>query len=113
VVKEENKPNDGTQAQGGSNDNNNNNNNNKKKKKKKKKKAGGNQSLARAPTATLATAATGGGRGLPRGDKRPRQSSNSDDGSSKCPMHNCRRHNALECREIKKLTKEFHEKMQQ
>jgi hypothetical protein len=102
AVKEDNKPNAGTQAQSGSNGNNNNN----------KKKAGGNQSLAGTPTTALAAAAVGGGRGLPRGDKCPRQPSNSNDGSSKCLVHNSRCHNMSECREIKKLTEEFCEKMQ-
>jgi hypothetical protein len=60
VVKEESKPNTGTQAQGGGNSNN----------KKKKEKVGGNQPLAGALITVVATAAAGGG---PRGDKRPRQ----------------------------------------
>jgi hypothetical protein len=54
-----------------------------------------------------------GGRGELRGDKCPRQPSNSDDGSTKCPVHNSTRHTASECREIKKLTEQFHKKMQQ
>jgi hypothetical protein len=88
AAKEESKPSAGAQAHGGGSS-------------KKKKKAGGNQLLAGAPTA--AAVAVGGGRGGPRGDKRPRQPSNSDDGSTKCPVHNSMRHTALECREIKKL----------
>jgi hypothetical protein len=100
VAKGESKPSAGAQAQGGGND-----------KKKKKKKAGGNQPLAGAPTA--AVAAAGGGRGGPRGDKRPRQPSNSDDGSTKCPVNNSTCHTASECWEIKKLTEQFREKMQQ
>jgi hypothetical protein len=75
------------QAQGGGDGNGDNN----------KKKAGGNQSLAGAPIA--AAAAAGGG----RGGKCPRQPSNSDDGSTKCPVHNSTRHTRAECREIKKL----------
>jgi hypothetical protein len=77
--------------------------------KKKKKKAGGNQPLAGAPT----VAAAGGGRGGPRGDKRPRQPSNSDDGNTKCLVHNSTRHTVSECQEIKKLAELFCEKMQQ
>jgi hypothetical protein len=108
VANGESTPSAGAQAPGGGNGNDN---NNKKKKKKKKKKAGGNQPLARAPTAAAAVA--GGGRGGPRGDKRPHQPSNSDDGSVKCPVHNSTRHTTAECQEIKKLTEQFHEKMQQ
>jgi hypothetical protein len=78
-----------------------------KKKKKKKKKAGGNQPLAGAPTA--AAAAAGGG----HGGKCPRQPSNSDDSSTKCPVHSSTRHTATECWEIKKLMEQFREKMQQ
>jgi hypothetical protein len=100
AAKGESKPSAGAQAQGGGND-----------KKKKKKKAGGNQPLAGAPTA--AAAAKGGGRGGLRGDKRPHQPSNSNNGSMKCPVHNSMRHTASECREIKKLTEQFCEKMQQ
>jgi hypothetical protein len=92
VAKGESTPSSGAQAQGGDNENGNTNN----------KKAGSNQPLARAPTA--ATAAVGGGRGGLRGDKRPRQPSNSDSGSTNCPVHNTMRHTATECREIKKLT---------
>jgi hypothetical protein len=95
-------PSAGAQAPGGGNGNCGN---------KKKKKAGGNQPLAGAPTG--ATAAEGGGRGGLRGDKRPRQPSNSDDGSTKCPVHNSTRHTAAECREIKKPAEQFREKMQQ
>jgi hypothetical protein len=75
VAKGESKPSVEAQAQGGGNGNNNN-----------KKKVGGNQSLAGAPTATAA--AVGGGRGGSRGDKCPHQPSNSDDGRTKCPVHN-------------------------
>jgi hypothetical protein len=64
-------------------------------------KAGGNQPLTGAPTAAAAVA--GGGRGGPRADKRPRQLSNSDDGNTKCPVHNSTCHSASECQEIKKL----------
>jgi hypothetical protein len=39
--------------------------------------------------------------------------SNSDDGRTKCPVHNSTGHTASECREIKKLTKQFRDKMQQ
>jgi hypothetical protein len=60
AVKEQSKPNAGTQAQGGGNGNN----------KKKKEKAGGKQPLAGALITVVAAAAAGGG---PRGDKRPRQ----------------------------------------
>jgi hypothetical protein len=102
AAKGESTPSTEAQAQGDDNGNCNNNNN---------KKADDNQALAEAPTA--AAAATGGGRGGPRGDKRPRQPSNSDDGSTKCPMHNFTRHTTAECREIKKLAEQFHEKMQQ
>jgi hypothetical protein len=98
AVKGKSKPSVGDQAQGGGSS-------------KKKKKAGGNQPLAGAPTA--ATAAVGGGRGEPRGDKRPCQPSNSDDGSTKCPVHNSTCHIASKCQEIKKLAEQFHEKMQQ
>jgi hypothetical protein len=97
VAKGESKPSAGAQAQGGSNGN-------------KKKKAGGNQPLAGAPTATAASA--GGGRGGLRGDKWPRQPSNSDDGNTKCQVHNSTRHTASECQEIKKLVEQFYEKMQ-
>jgi hypothetical protein len=55
----------------------------------------------------------GWGRGRPRGDKCPRQPSNSDDGSTKCPVHNSTCHTASECWEIKKPVKQFREKMQQ
>jgi hypothetical protein len=55
----------------------------------------------RQPTASRST--MGGGRGGPRGDKRPCQLSNSDDGSTKCPIHNSMRHSASKCQEIKKL----------
>jgi hypothetical protein len=51
--------------------------------------------------------------GGPRGDKRTRRPSNNDDGSAKCPVHKSMCHIALECREIKNLTEQFHEKMQQ
>jgi hypothetical protein len=80
---------------------------------KKKKKTGGSQSLAGAPTATAVVVAANGGRGGQRGDKRPRQPSNSDEGGAKCPVHNSTRHITSECREIKKLVEQFREKMQQ
>jgi hypothetical protein len=99
--KEASKPNAGTTAQGVGG------------KSKKKKKAGGSQSLAGAPTAAAAATAAGGGRGGQRGDKCPRQPSNSDEGGVKCPVHNSTWHTASECREIKKLTEQFREKMQQ
>jgi hypothetical protein len=89
----------GAQAPGGGNGND------------KKKKAGGIWPLAGAPTA--AAAAVGGGRGGSRGDKCPRQPSNSNDGSAKCPVHNSTCHTTVECREIKKLAEQFHKKMQQ
>jgi hypothetical protein len=79
--------------------------------KKKKKKAGSNQPLAGPPTAAATVA--GGGHGGPRGDKLPCQPSNSNDGSTKCPVHNSMRHTAVECREVKKLVEQFREKMQQ
>jgi hypothetical protein len=99
--KEASNPNAGTSTQGVSG------------KGKKKKKAGGSQSLAGAPTAAAIAAAADGGRGGQRGDKRPRQPSNSDEGGAKCPIHNSMRHTASECREIKKLAEQFREKMQQ
>jgi hypothetical protein len=80
---------------------------------KKKKKAGGSQSLAGAPTVAAVAVAVNGGRGGLRGDKRPRQPSNGDEGGAKCPVHNSTRHTASECQEIKKLAERFHEKMQQ
>jgi hypothetical protein len=43
----------------------------------------------------------------------PHQPYNSDDGSTKCPVHNSTRHTMSESREIKKLVEQFHEKMQQ
>jgi hypothetical protein len=107
VAKGERKPNAGDQAQGGGNSNSNNNNNNN----NNNKKAGGNQLLAEAPTAAATMA--GGGRGRPRGDKRPCQQSNSDNGSTKCPVHNSTRHTVSECQEIKKLAEQFRKKMQQ
>jgi hypothetical protein len=102
AAKGESKPNTEAQAQGGGNNNNNNNNN---------KKAGGTQPLAEAPT-VVATAA-GGGCGGPRGDKHPCQLYNSDDGSVKCSVPNSTRHSASKCQEIKKLTEQLREKMQQ
>jgi hypothetical protein len=99
--KEASKPNAGTTAQDvGS-------------KGKKKKKAGDSQSLAGAPTAVAVVVAADGGRGGQRGDKRPRQPSNSDEGGAKCPVHKSTRHTASECQEIKKLAEQFCEKMQQ
>jgi hypothetical protein len=98
--KEASKPNTGTTAQGVG-------------KSKKKKKAGDSQSLAGAPTTAAIAAAADGARGGQRGDKRPRQPSNSDEGGAKCPVHNSTWHTASECREIKKLVKQFREKMQQ
>jgi hypothetical protein len=100
AAKGENKPSAEAQAQGGGSGN-----------KKKKKKAGGNQPLAGAPTA--AAVVVGAGRGGPRGDKCPCLPSNSDDGSTKCPMHKSMHHTTSECREIKKLAEQFCEKMQQ
>jgi hypothetical protein len=43
----------------------------------------------------------------------PCQPSNSDDGSTKCSVHNSTHHTSSECREIKKLAEQFREKMQQ
>jgi hypothetical protein len=100
ATKGESKPIVGAQAQGGGSGN-----------KKKNKKVGSNQPLAGAPTA--AAAAGGGGHGGPRGDKCPRQPSNSDDDSTKCPVHNSTCHTVSECWEIKKLTEQFRKKMQQ
>jgi hypothetical protein len=97
--KEASKPNAGTTTQGVGD------------KSKKKKKAGSSQSLAGAPTAAAAAAAAGGGRGAQRGDKRPHQPSNSDEGGAKCQVHNSTRHTASECWEIKKLMEQFREKM--
>jgi hypothetical protein len=102
ATKGESMPSVGAQDQGSGNDNDN---------KKKKKKASSNQPLTRAPTAVATVA--GGGRGGLRGDKRPRQPSNSDGTSTKCPVHNSMRHTAAECREIQKLVKQFRQKMQQ
>jgi hypothetical protein len=98
VAKGESTPSAGAEALGGGNSNN------------KKKKAGGNQPLAGART--TAAAAAGGGCGSPRGDKRPRQPSNSNGGSTKCPVHNSTRHTMAECREMKKLVEQFRKKMQ-
>jgi hypothetical protein len=71
-----------------------------KNKKKNKKDGGNNQPLARAPAAAVAAAAVGGGRG-PRGDKRPHQASDSDDGGVCCLVHNSTYHITEECWEIK------------
>jgi hypothetical protein len=101
VVKGESKPNARTQSQGSGSNNNN-----------KKKKPGNNQPLARAPTATAAAMGGGCGGGA-RGDKHPRQPSNSHDGSTRCPVHNLTFRSASECDDIKKLMKQFREKMQQ
>jgi hypothetical protein len=99
------KPDTSAAAQGGGSKNKNKNKN-------KKKKGGGNiQTLARAPTAAAAAAA-GGGRGH-RGDTRPRQASDSDDGGVRCPMHNSMCHNAEECREIKKLVEQYRKHLKQ
>jgi hypothetical protein len=93
-------PNTGAAVQGGGSKNNN------------KKKAGcNNQPLVGAPT-TVAAAAAGWGRG-PRDDKRPRQTSDSDDGGAQCPVHISVCHNARECREIKKLTAQYREQLKQ
>jgi hypothetical protein len=83
-----------------------------KNKKNKKKTGGNNQPLARAPTAAAAAAAATGGRG-PRGDKCSHKASGSDDGGTRCPMHNSTCHSVGECWEIKKLTEQFNEKQQQ
>jgi hypothetical protein len=86
-------PNTGAATQGGSSKN------------MKKKKAGSNnQPLVGAPTTAVA-AAVGGGR-CPRGDKRPLQTSGSDDGGVCCPVHNSTRHTIRECQEIKKLAEQ-------
>jgi hypothetical protein len=91
------KPEASAAAQGGGSKNKN----------KKKKADGSNQPLAGAPTAVVATATAGGGLGS-RGDKHPRQASDSDDGGVHCPVHNSTRHITEECWEIKKLTKQYH-----
>jgi hypothetical protein len=81
------------------------------KNKRKKKKAGSNNKML-AGASTAAAAATGGGHG-PRGEKRPRQPSGSDEGGLRCPVHNSRCHSAEECRKIKKLVKQFREQQKQ
>jgi hypothetical protein len=53
-----------------------------------------------------AAEAMGGGR-RPCGDKHPRQASGSDNGGTRCLVHNYRHHSAEECREIKKLTNNY------
>jgi hypothetical protein len=83
-----------------------------KNRKKKKKSNNNNKLLTGAPTAAAVAAAVGGGCG-PCGDKRPRQPSDSDEGRPRCPVHNSRHYNAKECREIKKLTEQFHEQQKQ
>jgi hypothetical protein len=98
VAKGESKPNTRARDHGGGSNNNN-----------RKMKAGGNQPLARAPTTTAASA--GGGHGRPKGNKRPCQPSNSDDGGMKCLVHNSTRHSMSKCREINKLIEQFHQKM--
>jgi hypothetical protein len=76
-------------------------------KKKNKKKAGSKDKLlVGAPT--VVAAAAHGGHG-PYGDKRPRQTSASDEGSQRCPIHNSKCHSAEESWEIKKLAEQFHE----
>jgi hypothetical protein len=73
---------------------------------RKKKKVGGNNNnklLAGAPTAVVAV---GGGHG-PRGDKRLRQPSDSDEGGPRCSVPNSRRHSVEESREIKMLAEQF------
>jgi hypothetical protein len=82
------------------------------KNKNKKKADGSNQPLAGAPTVVVAAVVAGGGRG-PCGDKRPYQASGSDDGGAHCPVHNSTCHSAEECREIKKLVKQYHEQLKQ
>jgi hypothetical protein len=78
---------------------------------KKKKKAGGkDKPPVGAPTAAAAIAGWSWG---PHGNKHPHQVSGSDNGGVWCPMHNSRRHGAEECREIKKLVKQFREQMKQ
>jgi hypothetical protein len=72
------------------------------KKKKKKKAAGKDKPLAGAPTNADAIAARG-----PRGIKRPRKLSGSDEGGPRCPVHNSKCHSAEECREIKKLVEQL------
>jgi hypothetical protein len=69
----------------------------------KRKKAGGNQSLAGTPTTLVAATVASGGRGGQRDDKHPCQLSNSDEGSTKCLVHNSTCHTMLKCQEIKKL----------
>jgi hypothetical protein len=95
-VKGESKPNAGTRAQGGGNGNNNNN-------KKTRRRLAATKNKKKA-------AAAGGGVG---GQETTNALCNSDDGSTKCPVHNCTHHSVMECREIKKLTEQFREKMQQ
>jgi hypothetical protein len=82
------------------------------KNKNRKKKSNNNKSLAGPPTSAAITAAAGGGHS-PRGDKRSRQPSDSDEGGPWCSVHNSRRHSAKECREIKKLVKQFCEQQKQ
>ena len=75
---------------------------------KNKKKAGGqNKPLSDAPTA--AATAPQGSSG-PRADKHPRPSSGKGKGGKWCPVHQSNRHSAKECREIKKLLDQFHER---
>jgi hypothetical protein len=79
---------------------------------RKKKKADGNsQPLADAPTA-VAAAAVGGGRG-PWGEKRPHETSDSDDGGARCPVHNFACHSAEECQEIKTFVEQYHKQLKQ
>jgi hypothetical protein len=77
------KPKASAAAQGGGSKDNN-----------KKKVGGSNQPLNGAPTTAVATTAAGGGEG-PRGDKRPHQASNNNDGGVRCPVHNSMCLNAL------------------
>jgi hypothetical protein len=80
---------------------------------RKKKATDNNRPLVGAPTAAIAAAAAGGGHG-PRGDnKHPRQASDSDDGRTRCPVHNFTRHTAGECWEIKKLAEQYREQLKQ
>jgi hypothetical protein len=79
-------------------------------KKKKKKARGIEKPLVGAPTTTVVVA--GGGRS-PCGDKCPRQVSDSDNGATRCSVHNSKCHYAEECWEIKKLMEQFREQMRQ
>jgi hypothetical protein len=61
------------------------------KNRKKKKSNNNNKPLEGSPTTAAVAAATDGDRG-PCHDKRSRQTSSSDEGGPRCPVHNSRRH---------------------